>query len=92
MQGRIVVLGGFRVPITLDWMRPLLKEQSIIFSSCYSVLNGRHDFEVAIDLLASGDISYREIVTHEVGLEDIQTGFDAAWDKTSGSIKVHVNI
>ena len=25
-QGRIVILGGFRVPITLDWVQPLLKE------------------------------------------------------------------
>ena len=52
MQGRIVVLGGFRVAITLDWMAPLLKEQSFIFSSCYGVLDGRHDFEIAIDLMA----------------------------------------
>ena len=92
MQGRIVVLGGFRVPITLDWMRPLLKEQSIIFSSCYSVLNGRHDFEVAIDLLASGRTPLKEMVTHRFPLVEIQKAFDTAYDKTTGSIKVQVHM
>jgi len=50
-QGRIVILGGFWIPITIDWVQPLLNEHSIIFSSCYGVLDGRHDYEVAIDLM-----------------------------------------
>ena len=64
MQGRIVILGGFRRPITLDWLPPLLKEQSIIFSSCYSILNGQHDYELAIDMLSSGKAPLKQLVTH----------------------------
>ncbi len=89
-QGRIVIIGGFRRPLTLDWLAPLLKEQSIIFSSCYSILDGRHDYEIAIELLASGKAPLKEMVTHEFGLEDIQQGFETAYDKTSGSIKVQI--
>ena len=92
VQGRIVILGGFRVPITLDWMDPLLKEQSLIFSSCYSVLNGRHDFEIAIDLMASGRVPLKQMVTHKFPLEEIQRGFDTAYDKSNGSIKVQVHM
>ena len=88
----MLYLGGVKVPMEFDLMEPLLREIRIQSVICYGVIDGRHDYDVAIDLLASGDIPYREIVTHEVGLEEIQTGFDAAWDKTSGSIKVHVNI
>ncbi|ETW95938.1 MAG: hypothetical protein ETSY1_28610 [Candidatus Entotheonella factor] len=91
MQGRIVVLGGFRRPITMDWLQPLLKEQSVIFSSCYSIMNGQHDYEVAIDMLASGRTSLRQIVTHTYPLENIGEGFAAAYDKTTGSIKVQIH-
>ena len=34
-QGRFVVIGGYRTPITVDWLPPMLKEQTIIFSSSW---------------------------------------------------------
>jgi len=92
MQGRIVVLGGFRAPLTVDWLPPLLKEQSIIFASCYSVLNGRHDYELAIDLLASGKAPLKHMVTHRFPLEDVQLAFETAYDKSVGSIKVQFHM
>ena len=91
MQGRIVILGGFRRPITLDWLPPLLKEQSVIFSSCYSILNGQHDYELAIDMLASGRAPLQQIITHTYPLEEIAQGFATAYDKTTGSIKVQIH-
>ena len=90
MQGRIVILGGFRTPLTTDWLEPLLKEQSILFSSCYSVLDGRHDYEIAIDLMASGRARLGQMVTHRFPLEDIQKAFETAYDKSTGSIKVQI--
>jgi threonine dehydrogenase-like Zn-dependent dehydrogenase len=91
VQGRIAVLGGFHAPITLDWLAPLLKEQSFIFSSCYSVMDGRHDFEMAIEMMASGRVALRQMVTHEFPITEIQRGFDTAYDKTAGSIKVQIH-
>jgi threonine dehydrogenase-like Zn-dependent dehydrogenase len=91
MQGRIVVLGGFRRPITMDWLAPLLKEQSVIFSSCYSIMHGQHDYELAIDILASGRAHLQQIVTHKYPLEQIGEGFATAYDKKTGSIKVQIH-
>jgi threonine dehydrogenase-like Zn-dependent dehydrogenase len=91
MQGRIVILGGFRRPITMDWLPPLLKEQSVIFSSCYSILNGQHDYELAIAMLASGRAPLQPIVTHTYSLEEIGQGFATAYDKKTGSIKVQIH-
>jgi threonine dehydrogenase-like Zn-dependent dehydrogenase len=91
MQGRIVVLGGFRRPITMDWLAPLLKEQSVIFSSCYSIMHGQHDYELAIDILASGRAHLQHIVTHKYPLEQIGEGFATAYDKKTGSIKVQIH-
>ena len=90
-QGRIVVLGGFHVPITLDWLELLLKEQSIVFSSCYATTDGRHDFELAIELMASGRIALKQMVTHKFPLADIQEGFATAYQKSTGSIKVQIH-
>lgn len=91
-QGRIVVLGGFRRPMTLDWMEILFKEQSILFSRMYSVMDGRHDFEIAIELMASGRVDLKPMVTHTFPLEEIQRGFDTARSKSTGSIKVQVRM
>ncbi|MDA1189146.1 MAG: zinc-binding dehydrogenase [Chloroflexi bacterium] len=91
-QGRIVILGGFWVPITVDWLQPLMKEHSIIFSSCYGVLDARDDFEVAIDLMADKRVNIKPMVTHKFGLDDIQKAVDTAYDKTSGSIKVQIHM
>ena len=91
MQGRIVILGGFRRPITQSWLEPLLKEQTIIFSSCYSIVDGYHDYEIAIDLMSSGRVPFKQIVTHKYSLDDIQQGFETAYDKSTGSIKVQVH-
>lgn len=91
MQGRIVILGGFRAPLEFDWLQPLLKEQSFIFSSCYGVLNGYHDYEMAIELLSQDSSKLHEIVTHKYSLDDIQKGFECAYDKTTGSIKVQIH-
>ena len=86
----MVHVGGIKSPQKFDLLDPLLREVDILQSNCYGTVDGRHDYEVAIDILASGEYPYREIVTHTVSLEDIQQGFDTAFDKSSGVIKVHV--
>ena len=90
-QGRFVVVGGYRRPLTLDWLPPMLKEQTIYFSSCYGIIDGKHDYEVAIELMSSGKSPVKEMVTHRYGLDDIQKGFETAYDKTTGSIKVQIH-
>ena len=91
-QGRIVVLGGYRRPITLDWADPLIKEHTIIFSICYSVLDGRHDFEIAIDLMESGRVELAQMVTHRFPLKEAQQAFETAYDKSTGSVKVQLHM
>lgn len=91
MQGRIVILGGFRVPLVFEWLTPLLREQSIIFSSCYGIINGYHDYEVAIELMATGRVFLDQMVTHRYPLSNIQDAFATAYDKATGSIKVQIH-
>lgn len=91
VMGRIVVLGVFHDPTPMDWMAPLLKEQSIVFSVCYGIMHGRHDFEMAIDLMASGAIDLKRMVTHSFPLSEMPQALAAAYDKSTGSIKVQLH-
>jgi threonine dehydrogenase-like Zn-dependent dehydrogenase len=75
---------------TTNLLTPLARELTVIFSNCYSSRDGRHDFEVAIDLLARGAVPTERIVTHRFGLERAVEAFRTADDKSSGSVKVQL--
>ena len=92
VMGRIVVLGVFHDPVPTDWMEPLLKEQSFIFSVCYGIMDGRHDFEMAIDLMSSGKIDLKPMVTHTFPLTEMPQALATAYDKTTGSVKVQLRM
>ena len=89
-QGKVVVLGGFLSPITTDWIKPLVKEQEIIFSHCYSLIEEKHDFDLAIDLISKEKDLFSRFVTDEFPLDEINQAFSTAYDKTNGSIKVQI--
>ena len=55
------------------------------------IINGKHDYEVAIDLMASGKVDLEPMVTHIYSLDEIQKGFATAYDKTTGSVKVQIH-
>ncbi len=89
-QGKVVVVGVFRLPLAYDFMAPILTEISMLFSSCYGVIDGRHDYEVAIDLMANDRIPFKQIVTHKFPLQKTQEAFRVAFDKTTRAVKVHI--
>ena len=89
-QGSVAVLGIFPQPVLLNLMRPILREVSITFPICYGVIDGRHDFEVAIEIIASGRVRTDGMVTHRFPLEQAAAAFQTAADKSSGSLKVHI--
>ena len=89
-QGTMVYLGGIKVPMAVDLFDPMLREIKIISSNCYGIIDGIHDYEIAIDLLASNRYPYRDAVQHRYDLDEIPAAFATAYDKTTGAIKVHI--
>ena len=85
------MLGAFHKPTLADWMNLHLKEQSLIFSACYGLMDGRHDFEMAVDLMASGRVDLKRMVTHKFPLTEIPQAFATAYDKSTGSVKVQLH-
>jgi threonine dehydrogenase-like Zn-dependent dehydrogenase len=89
-QGTVAVLGIFPQPVRLNLMPAILSEVSMTFPICYGVIDGRHDFEVAIEIIASGRVATEGMVTHRFALEEAAAAFRTAADKSSGSLKVHI--
>lgn len=89
-QGRIVEVGGFRRPIPFDFLSLMIEEKTITCANCYAVIDGYHDYEVSIAMLAGGHTRYGDIVTHTFSLQEAPRAFDTALDKSTGSLKVHL--
>ncbi|WP_161985763.1 zinc-dependent alcohol dehydrogenase [Ewingella americana] len=89
--GKIGVVGAFEPGYNgFELFNSLMKEHQIYFSNCYGYLDGKHDFEVAIDILSRRGDSLRKIVTHVMSLDEIHEAFLVAEDKSTGSVKVHL--
>jgi (R,R)-butanediol dehydrogenase/meso-butanediol dehydrogenase/diacetyl reductase/L-iditol 2-dehydrogenase len=88
--GKVVAVGAFLDRQPVDLWTPLARELTVTFPNCYGSRDGRHDFDVAIDLIARGDVPAERIVTHRFTLEQAADAFRTADDKSSGSIKVQL--
>lgn len=91
--GTIVVVGVYTAPAVFDAVRLMSREVRLAGAMCYGREGGRADFEVALDILGreAGRIG-ATLLTHRVPLDDIGDGFRLAADKTTGSIKVSVDV
>ena len=89
-QGTVVILGVFYGNLGINWSRPMVKELTIQNSMCFGLIDGVHDYELSIEMFSDKDFNLSEIITHSYDLENIQKGFEAAYDKNTGSIKVQI--
>ena len=91
-QGTVSVLGVFQGRIPVDLLKPLGKEVWVTFPVCYGVIDGRHDYDVAIELIAGGRAPVDRLVTSRFPLEEAPAAFRTAADKSTGSVKVHLTV
>ncbi len=90
--GTVCVLGIFTAPPALDVSAAYRKELTITWSNSYSTWDGLSEYEIALDLLASGRVRAEPLITHHFPLDAIAQAFAAAADKrASGAIKVLVH-
>jgi threonine dehydrogenase-like Zn-dependent dehydrogenase len=90
--GRVSILGIFSHQPQVNMTLAVLKEVSLIGGITYGHINGRSDFEVALEVARRHADDMRKVITHRVALEDIASGFATANDKTQQSIKVTVAV
>src|SRR5690606_10707277 len=90
-MGTVLVLGAFDPGFEgLQPASPLSKEAAIIFSNCYGFSKGKHDFEIAIQVLISNRSALAALITHEFGINDASMAFMIADDKSNHSVKVQL--
>jgi len=90
-RGRICMVGGHSAPLTFHEGHAKSKELTISWSFCYGRRNGEKEFQLAIDLLATGKLNPDPLITHKYPLDDIIQAFEtAAGREAYGSVKVLV--
>lgn len=89
-RGTVVLVAGYYEPLEVDLRKIVWSEVIVTGSNCYGYSGREKDFDAAIEIIASGRVDPTKIVTHRYGLDEIVDAFQAAADKKSGSIKVHV--
>lgn len=87
-RGRVAVLGLFSHPVPVDLSRPLGREVTLLFPNCYGEQDGRHDYDIAIDLIATGKAPVARLLTHRFPLEAAAEAFATADNKATGAVKV----
>jgi 2-desacetyl-2-hydroxyethyl bacteriochlorophyllide A dehydrogenase len=89
-RGEVAVLGSFTSPQPIDAGRMVNRETRLMFAIAYSRRDGIDDYDIAIEMLASGQFPADDLVTHRFPLESIDEAFRVAADKHSGAIRVAV--
>ena len=89
-QGAVVLVAGYYKPLEVNLSTIVWSEAFITGSNCYGYSGMETDFEAAIELISSGKVDAKKLVTHRYPLEEIEEAFRVSADKTSGAIKVHV--
>ena len=90
--GRVIVLGVFAInDVGFNPQTLLGKEISMVGAVTYAAPGGqRPDYQQALEVLAAYPEEARTLVTHRYELADVNDAFEAALDKSSQSIKVHI--
>jgi len=90
-RGRICMVGGHTVPLTLNTRYARSRELSITWCFCYGRRDGKKEFQIALNLMGTKKFEPTSLITHRFSLDDINEAFAvAAGREQYGSVKVIV--
>jgi len=90
-SGTVVLLAAITKAIPVSF-KNISGERKITTSSSFGFWNGKLEFQIAIDLVASGKVNVEKLITHRFPLSDINEAFKIAADKKKyGAIKIVIN-
>ena len=88
-KGKVLVLGVFSGgPVNINPLHLAAREVEIIGSMTYARSEGHADYQIALNIIQDYAEESRCLVTHRFSLDEVNTAFATALDKTSKSIKV----
>ena len=87
----VISMSNHRVPVEFDFLVPYMNGQSLIFPICYNLIDGKHDFEIAIDLFNKNNIDLSKLITSVFKFSEIESAFLHTAEEREKVIKVHLN-
>jgi threonine dehydrogenase-like Zn-dependent dehydrogenase len=82
----------FGIPVTDHYLinfRRFFEKNMKLISSCWP--DPEIDFPLAMDMIAQGRIKVSPIISHRLPFAEIQTGFEMAYAKSNGAVKIIVD-
>jgi len=79
--GRIIMTGIFDGERPVDLLKLLFKEVHLLAANSYSRTGVKRDYQIAVDLLASGKVDHEFVITHRFPLESWREAIATAFDK-----------
>jgi len=73
-----------------DFGKAVGKEIVMYGCDAYSAMDRKRDYEVAMEILLSGQVDFNSIVTHRFPLTKVKDAFEASASRSSGAVKVLV--
>lgn len=86
-QGRIVLIALFDEPLHFEAFNLISGDRDMIGSNMYNAA----DIRAARELMATGQIDLKPMVSHTLPLADVQRGFELAASKQDQAVKVVLN-
>ena len=71
-----------------DFGKAIGKEIVMYGCDAYAAMYGKRDYEVAMEILLSGQVDFDSIVTHRFPLAQVKDAFEASTNRSSGAVKV----
>jgi L-iditol 2-dehydrogenase len=94
--GKVVVVGGFdkgEIAIPLEWQRIQMSEIEIVMSASFAFHDIYPEQAMVLDLLSSGKLDAKRLITHRFDLEHINDAFETADAKAeTGAVFVAIRI
>lgn len=79
--GTVVMVGGAARPRPIDLQDMILKEHKLVASMSYAMHGTRREFQIALDLLATGQVKNADLITHTFRRDQYREAFDTAVHK-----------
>ena len=83
------MVGLFDAPQPVDTRVAFRRELRLVFPVVYGTAHGRHDYEIAAELLDS-PLPFHKLLTHVIPLDEVERAFATAGDKSAGAVRVVV--
>jgi L-iditol 2-dehydrogenase len=73
-----------------DFSKAIGKEIVMYGCDAYAAMDGKRDYEVAMEILLSGKMEFNSIVTHRFPLTQVRDAFEVSASRYDGAVKVLV--